>query len=171
MRNSINLVSVIDTFVNSCSSNGYNLTVDNSSSSRTNDYTYYPVVDRWMEFNSFFDSIKFPTIEFKDTYPPSNLSVDENGTFILQVAVTGFEKDKISVQRKGTKLIIKALIEKSEIKSKEIWKKLKIKDFEVVYQCPEEINLDQIEVSILNGILEIKMPLKEEEQPIELKIK
>ncbi len=138
----------------------------------------YTVYDPFIK-QTFWDEILKKDFNFKSIetpkYPKSSCHISEDGSVILEMAVTGFDKKDISVKREGEKIIIKGERKKdeSEIKLKEIWNDISKKKFETIFTFNDKMNLDKIDVKMNNGLLEVTIPLKEENKPIitELEIK
>jgi len=99
-------------------------------------------------------------------YPKSSCYITEDGTVIIELAVTGFNKKDIKVKREGEKIIVSGDKEKEESKLKEVWNNISKKKFETIFNFNDRMNLDTISISMENGILQIKVPLKEENKPI-----
>jgi len=99
-------------------------------------------------------------------YPKSSCHITDGGTVIIELAVTGFNKKDIKVKREGEKIIISGDREKEESKLKEVWNNISKKKFETIFDFNDRMNLDTISISMENGILQIKVPLKEENKPI-----
>lgn len=107
-------------------------------------------------------------------YPVSNLYVEkETGTHVLELAVTGFNKEEVEVVIENQKLIItgkKAKDTDSTIKNY-IKNTLSTRDFENAYHLGKVFNLDNISVKMENGVLTVTLPLKAEEKPVKRGIK
>lgn len=134
----------------------------------------YPFSDyrygrRWNDFSYLW----YPTttITYKiDTpsYPVSNFGVTEDGTSIIEVAVSGFDKEDIIVRREDLKIIVtgKKKEEKEEQKVKYIYKHIAERDFTLEFLGSEKWNFDALKAQISNGILKIEIPIKEECKPV-----
>ena len=101
-------------------------------------------------------------------YPVSNFSIDKDGTSRIEIAVTGFDKDDISIEREDFKLIVKGVkSEKDNAERKQyLYKEIACRDFELKYDLSEKMDLDNIDISLNKGVLTIKIKLLEEHQPI-----
>lgn len=121
---------------------------------------------------SFFDSIfedfsqlmKSPRFSFDDSFPPLNLYLQTSDKACnIEIALTGYKKDWLSVEIDGTTLTIKADVpeEKGEEK-KYIKHRIQAKSFEKVYKIPEGYDVDNAEVSYEDGLLSIYIPVKEQ---------
>ena len=166
---SIQIGSIFDAFVDCCTTNNY----------LWYEYSYPEYYSKNStcknyggNFSKLMEELEFPECKNIPSYPVSNLKVDASGTFHLEIATSGFEKEEIEIQRKGTRLIISGKKKDKEKKSelKAIWKNIAERDFELEYQCNDEVDLDKIDIKLKNGILSIAMPLKETQKPINLKI-
>lgn len=106
-------------------------------------------------------------------YPVSNLYVEKDtGTHVLELAVTGFDKEEIAVSIVNKKLVVIGA-KKTKIDGdtrKYIKNTLSTRDFENAYHLGKVFDLDQIEVKMDNGVLTITLPLKAEEKPVKREI-
>lgn len=185
--NNINYVKVfdaVDQFFDDCFSNAVTITTtDSTGDTLYVDYpTYTPAYPMFPSYPNYtpplFDTTywinyEFPKVEV-NTYPVSNYFVKENGTSVIEIAVTKFLKDEIFVKREGDKLIVKGEMTKIEDNNiKYVWKKIGERDFNITYRCSNRMNLDNLEVLMKDGLLIISIPMKESEKPIikEIKIK
>jgi HSP20 family protein len=128
------------------------------------DYIYYPLKDN---FWRVVEEFTVPTISIPP-YPVSNYAVDENLASIIQMAVTGFSEDEISIRREDLKLIVegKKSEEREEDKKKYFYRNIAERNFKVSYQGSEKWNFDKLEAKIKNGILTITIPMREECKPV-----
>lgn len=127
----------------------------------TNPFIY---IDR--DFNNFWNSINIPIID-TPSYPPANGWFLSDGTLMLEIAVTGFDKDELSIKRDDYNLIIKGdPIKKESNDRKELFHTLARRKFTLKYSIPSKMDLDKIDVNMDKGILTIKVPIKEEMRPI-----
>jgi HSP20 family molecular chaperone IbpA len=102
------------------------------------------------------------------SYPVSNYSVTDEGTSIIEIAVSGFNEDEITVKREDLKIIIegKKVKKDEKIKKEYVYKNIAERDFELSYVGSEKWDYNKLNVSLNNGILKIVIPLKEECKPI-----
>ena len=117
-----------------------------------------------------------PSCSKKDipSYPVSNFFVTNEGTSVIEVAVTGFLKEEVTVERKDLLLIVKGTREtppedKKEEPSKYFYRNLACRDFSLDFKGHESWDFDKLEVFMDRGILTIKIPLKEEFKPVKQK--
>ena len=121
------------------------------------------------DLEAMFDQV------FKDTpthfiraqnegYPVSNVLVNQEGDFRLEVAVTGFEDDDIEVSLDERILIIRGGIKNQEEKSdyKYLHRRIKKTQFEKRFSIPKELNLKEIKVKNKNGLLIVDLPFDKE---------
>ena len=100
------------------------------------------------------------------TYPVTNYSVKDDGTSIIELALTGFNKGDISVDIEGDRLLIGATTPKDETDRKYVYKKIATRDIHVEYKCSNKMDLEKTKVSYVNGLLSIEIPMKDEMKPI-----
>lgn len=122
---------------------------------------------RWYDFNYWWNT---PTITYKietPSYPVSNYSVTKEGTSIIEIAVSGFNADEITVKREDLKIIVEG--KKADSKKddrKYIYKNIGERDFTLEYIGSEKWDYDKLSVKLNAGILEIRIPIKEECKPV-----
>jgi len=140
---------------------------------QVNRFDYFPSTAPY--WDDFWTKFSFPIYDYvfctKEKYPKTSFGIDKNGSTIVRVAITGFSKEDISLERDDMKLIIKATKNKdkaerfkdvkwldSEIATREF-------EFEVIGNEKWNWDKDAISVDIENGILTVIIPLKEEAKP------
>jgi HSP20 family protein len=121
-------------------------------------------------FNDFFgDKNRFRDItKNKTEYPKTDIFISEDGkNYIFQMAVPGLPKEKISVEIDANErtLTVKTTEDYSNT-SKEIdkfyVKELRHSSFQRSWFLGDEMDLEQsVSSSLKDGILEIKVPIKE----------
>lgn len=112
------------------------------------------------DFNSFFESSSMKTdiIKNKDFY-------------LIQAELPGFKKEDISIEIKDDELLISAKYEDNlEDKTENyIKKERRMNSYKRIFNI-SDIKQDLIEAKYENGILELKLPKKEEKIPQTKKI-
>jgi HSP20 family protein len=186
-NNSISLMQcfddIFDTVEKACSSITTNnsTTIANCSISSGDNlilgsYNYYPYdTDSWRvpltrRWNDFSYIWTIPTIKYEietPTYPVSNYSIMKDGTSVIEIAVSGFYSDEITVKREGLKIIVEGKkVSKDEVERKYIYKHIGERDFTLEYTGSEKWDYDKLSVKLNNGILKIEIPIKEECKPV-----
>jgi HSP20 family molecular chaperone IbpA len=137
----------------------------------TNNY-YYP--STWFSNNIWIVLRDYESSELNaPNYPVSNYSIDETGTSLIEIAVTGFDENEIELKREDLKLIIKAECgDKAEdIKRKYFHQKIAKRDFEISYTGSDKWDYDKLTAKLKKGILRIEIPMKDEFKPIKQNFK
>jgi len=81
-------------------SNSYTLT--------TGSYQYYPrKAWEYLDWDYFNNYTWKGTSDFIPSYPVSNYSIDKEGKSIIEVAITGFGEDEITIEKVESKIIVK----------------------------------------------------------------
>lgn len=125
-------------------------------------------------FNDSFFTTSIPKIPYQEryhfqvpSYPVSNLYIEKDGTSVYEIAVTGFDKDEISIEIEGKTLIINGTKKEEEDDEKGyVYKRLTQKNFSVDASLKDCQDIEHVTTSLKNGLLTIRIPLKEEEKPI-----
>lgn len=124
-------------------------------------YSVYPKINSKYSYNSFDDLVKdFENIlvgkDFKNGFSNSkNVAFDkENNMFTVTTVVPGFKKNQLDIQYSRNTLTLKSL-EEGVLGNK----------IDAVYTIPasdqQKIDNDTISASLEDGILTVKLPVKE----------
>jgi len=167
-QNSVSLSSIFNDVVDSI----YTITSPSSTSGTSVcDFTYYSFPKVKDNFWQLVEEFTYPTI-YTPTYPVSNYYVDEDMNSIIEIAVSGFSEEEISVKRDDLKLIVEGKQNKDkECKRKYFYRNIAERDFSVSYQGSTKWDFDKLEAKISRGILSIFIPMKEECKPIKQEFK
>ena len=125
------------------------------------------------EMEEMFDDIfKDSPLRFiraqNEGYPVSNILVNKDGDFRIEVAVTGFEQDDISVALDERILIIRGGIKEESNQDQDnsnfhyLHRRIKKSQFEKRFSIPKELDVKKIEVKNKNGLLIIEIPFDKE---------
>jgi molecular chaperone IbpA len=106
-----------------------------------------------------------------DTYPPYNTIRLDEETFLVELAVAGFEKDQIHVTEEDGKLIIEGVKEDVVNESNYVHKGIAARKFVRQFGLDEHMYVDSANME--NGILKVvlKYDIPEEKKPKTIKIK
>ena len=118
-------------------------------------------------------NIPSDSIEIMPDYPKTNGYVLPNGDTIIEVAITGFERDELKITREDQVLIVKAHKQNQTDTDdrKYLYHQIAERNFEYKVACSDKQDLDKIDATVHNGKLIIKIPLKESARPIKQEIK
>jgi molecular chaperone IbpA len=117
-------------------------------------------------FDRIFDDMerRFAN-QISSNYPPFNISKVAENLYDIAIAVTGFEKDEISVTVEANELTIKGERKVSDQSEPEyLHRGLALRDFEKTFTLAEHMKVRKAEIK--NGILLVQI---EREIPEELK--
>lgn len=131
-------------------------------------------ISRFIDDQSNLFNREFKTLQF----PPANVRVDEEGTLYIDLALAGYSKDQISIDFKGDQLIVELLDkpkeatetqsdEKTSKEKKEfkyLVKNIKSKTGKYYYELSPKLDVSKIKASYSEGILNITIPLTEEQK-------
>lgn len=124
------------------------------------------IIDKWIDI---IDKTDYSDLKSSvPKYPVSNFSIDKDGTSLIEIAVSGFSLDEITVERNDTKLEVKGKRKDKEDdnEKKYLYKNIACRDFELSYDVSDKWDFDKIDIVLKKGILTIKIPLLEECKPI-----
>ncbi|MGM0566839.1 MAG: Hsp20/alpha crystallin family protein [Bacteroidota bacterium] len=91
--------------------------------------------------------------------PKANI-MEEEGKYVMQVALPGFDKKHISMNVENEELIVKA--EKDDKDKSYHLREFGADSMERSFELTDEIDDEKISASFKNGILTIELPLKKE---------
>lgn len=110
--------------------------------------------------------------QISNNYPPYNVVKINDNLYDIAIAVTGFEKDEITVTVKANELTIRG--ERKSLDSPEpeyLHRGLALRDFERTFTLAEHMQVREAEIK--NGILliQIEREIPEEHKPRQIHIK
>lgn len=117
-------------------------------------------------FDRIFDDMerRFAN-QISSNYPPFNIAKVAENIYDISIAVTGFEKDEITVQIEANELTVRGERKQSTSQEPEyLHRGLALRDFEKTFTLAEHMKVKKAEIK--NGILLIQI---EREIPEELK--
>jgi molecular chaperone IbpA len=124
-------------------------------------------------FDSMFDDFEHRFAnQLKDNYPPYNIVKHDDASYEIEIAVTGFAKDEVTVEIDQNQLIVKGVRDKSnDITAEFLHRGLSFRDFTRSWTLAEHMEVG--EGKIKNGVLtiELKRIVPDALKPRVLKIK
>jgi molecular chaperone IbpA len=108
-------------------------------------------------FDRMFDDMERRfTNQVSNNYPPHNVAKISENLYEIQIAVTGFNKDEISVQIESNELTVRGESKTSSDSTKEyLHRGLALRDFDRAFTLAEHMKV--IGAEIKNGILTINI--------------
>ena len=104
----------------------------------------------------------------KYTYPLANVINDE-GTYILTLAIPGVAKNDVSINIEKNKLTIKSEVEENT-DTKFRLREFNYAKFERSFTLSDDVDIDNISAKFENGVLTISIPTVEEAGPKKVEI-
>ena len=124
-------------------------------------------------FDSMFEDFEHRFAnQLKDNYPPYNIVKHDDVTYEIEIAVTGFAKDEVTVEIDQNQLIVKGIRDKSnDVTAEFLHRGLAFRDFTRSWTLAEHMEVG--EGKIKNGVLtiELKRIVPDALKPRILKIK
>jgi HSP20 family protein len=131
---------------------------------------FMSLVDQMFEDFHFFD---FEEMIKKDNYPISNVYIGEDQSIKITIAVTGWDKKDISISVEDGSLVVYGNDKDKEGDSK--WRlisgKIKKNSFTKRIRLSNRLDYEKAEASIIDGLLTIIIPPKDEIKPKAISIK
>jgi molecular chaperone IbpA len=95
--------------------------------------------------------------QLKDNYPPYNIIKHDDTSYEIEIAVTGFAKDEVTVEIDQNQLIVKGIREKGndDVTAEFLHRGLSFRDFTRSWTLAEHMEVG--EGTIKNGVLTIQL--------------
>ena len=127
-----------------------------------------PINDPILSFFDDFFTNQLSKVDHKTTDVVPSVNIKENGkTVTISVAAPGLEKKdfEISIEENNLTISVHKEIEKMEEGSNYVKKEFGYENFQRSFTVPEKVfDTEKIKASYKNGILDLVIPKKEEEQ-------
>ena len=120
-------------------------------------YHYNNPMDSFL--NTLFNMENQDVNQNKCMVPKANI-IEEEGKYVMQVALPGFDKKHISMNVENEELIVKA--EKDDQDANFHLREFGAARMERSFELTDDIDDEKISASFKNGILTIELPLKKE---------
>ncbi|RKX76058.1 MAG: Hsp20/alpha crystallin family protein [Spirochaetes bacterium] len=102
--------------------------------------------------------------------PLSNI-YEEKGDVIVKVEMPGVSKNNIDISIDGQNLIISGQRESLESEGEFLLRERRIADYYKVFTLDETVDRDKIDATMENGVLTLKLQLKESVKPKKIEVK
>jgi len=131
----------------------------------TRDHPFFSHFPNWVighdrlfqEMLRMVDDVAFckgtPSLQNTSNYPPHNLYREEDGKYVIELAVAGFEKDELEVRTENDRLFISGGKKTTIDNEKIIHNGIAQRSFEKSFHLAENIIIDS--TRFLNGIITI----------------
>ncbi|RFN57732.1 Hsp20/alpha crystallin family protein [Marixanthomonas ophiurae] len=128
--------------------------------------------DNWLPslLDELFTENRLDTPNYENFSIPAVNIQEKNTNFVVQLAVPGLSKENLSIEVEDDILKISADVasgnedNKTEDKIKFTRKEFNYNGFKRSFTLPENVNVENVNASYENGVLEITLPKKEEEK-------
>jgi HSP20 family protein len=102
----------------------------------------------------------------RGVHPPVNVFQNELGEYVIHVEVPGYKPSELSLESRGQTLTISGKREEKEPAAGSFHRRERRGgEFSRSLQLPRELDPSRAEASSTNGILSIRVPLREEARP------
>ena len=113
---------------------------------------------------------RLPTILVSSAFPPADI-YDDNGDIVFELAVAGYEEDEIAIKFEDDYLKLNITPKKEDATRKYLQKGIKRCEVHSKYYVPAvKYNASDAVAKLVNGILTIRVPIREAMKPRDVKI-
>jgi molecular chaperone IbpA len=106
----------------------------------------------------------------QNNYPPFNIIREDDSFYRIEVAVSGFSEDELSVELKESTLTVSGTVGVSDIEAEYLHKGISSRDFERNFTLNQDVVVNS--AKIVNGLLSIELEhiIPEEKRPRKIEI-
>ena len=104
------------------------------------------------------------------TYPPYNIIKEDNETYTIEIAVSGFKRDEIEITSEGGKLYVNGAIKTARTSDKYLHRGIGTRDFSHKFVLSDTVVVK--DADIVDGLLVINLEniIPEEKKPRKIEI-
>lgn len=116
------------------------------------------------EFDRMFEGAKVPT------YPPYNIIKENDTTYTIEIAVSGFKREEIDITTEGNRLYVNGAISTSKSEIQYLHRGIGTRNFSHKFTVADTVVVRSAD--IIDGLLVIKMEnmIPEEKKPRKIEI-
>ena len=125
--------------------------------------------DRLLSTFEEFDNILGQGTKIQ-TYPPYNIIKEDNETYTIEIAVSGFKRDEIEITSEGGKLYVNGAIKTARTSDKYLHRGIGTRDFSHKFVLSDTVMVK--DADIVDGLLVINLEniIPEEKKPRKIEI-
>ena len=125
--------------------------------------------DRLLSTFEEFDNILGQGTKIQ-TYPPYNIIKEDNETYTIEIAVSGFKRDEIEITSEGGKLYVNGAIKTARTSDKYLHRGIGTRDFSHKFVLSDTVVVK--DADIVDGLLVINLEniIPEEKKPRKIEI-
>ncbi len=128
--------------------------------------------NRWVP--SIMDDDFWPTADWRNFSQSLDFDLyEEDGNIVVEVPVPGVPEDKVEVSIEGNVLMVNASNEETEEQKsrKSVYKGTRQRTFNYSVSLPRMVNAKDASASIKDGVLQVTIPVAEEEKRKRIEVK
>lgn len=121
-------------------------------------------------FDRLFNELERTSLTTQNNYPPFNIIREDDSFYRIEVAVSGFSEDELSVELKESTLTVSGTVAVSDIEAEYLHKGISSRDFERNFTLNQDVVVNS--AKIVNGLLSIELEhiIPEEKRPRKIEI-
>jgi molecular chaperone IbpA len=121
-------------------------------------------------FDRLFNELERTSLTTQNNYPPFNIIREDDSFYRIEVAVSGFSEDELSVELKESTLTVSGTVGVSDIEAEYLHKGISSRDFERNFTLNQDVVVNS--AKIVNGLLSIELEhiIPEEKRPRKIEI-
>ena len=122
-------------------------------------------------FSSYGSNLEGTTDLFESSWRPALDLYESKDDIFVRVDLPGVEKDKIDISVEGGLLTIRGEKKEEEVSQGEL---IRSERYDGIFlrtaTLPKEVDTNHIQATYKNGVLELRLPKKEEAKPKQIKV-
>lgn len=107
-----------------------------------------------------------------NSFPPSNILIDKDNNYVIELACAGYEEKDIEVSYEDKSIFVELQSNASAEKTEGHWlqRGIRVGKSESRYYLPDKYDGSKIKASLKNGMLRLVVPIKEDKAPLKIKL-
>jgi molecular chaperone IbpA len=125
----------------------------------------------WPSLEPVFDAAKKMQAAAKTNYPPFNIRKTSENTYVIELAVAGFQRQELEITLEGNKLIVHGSHKTEDSPDSFIYRGIGLRDFTRMFTVADHVEVTNAEMvnGLLRVYLEQLLPAHQKPRRIEVK--
>ena len=121
-------------------------------------------------FDRLFNELERKSLTTQNNYPPFNIIKEDDTNYRIEIAVSGFSEEELSIELKESNLKVRGEVANSDTKSEYLHKGISSRDFERSFTLNQDVVVN--DAKMVNGLLVIDLEhvIPDEKRPRRIEI-